>query len=71
MISPIEFAAKSETAEQTRQQRYDSVSETFASFALEDMYPSTEDIRLAKEYIAGSMSLEEIRQYYLDSFSER
>jgi len=45
----------------TWQQRKDGVEEAFASLRLEGLYPSYDEIRLAREYIEGRMTLDEIR----------
>jgi len=46
--------------ELTEDQRRESLIDTFASWALEGMEPSPEDIRLGREYIAGRLTPQEI-----------
>jgi len=49
-----------EPRELTEEQRRESLIDTFASWALEGLQPSAEDIRLGREYIAGNLTPEQI-----------
>lgn len=55
----------------TSQQRKQNVAETFASWAIEGMYPSESNLAYARAYINGEMSLEEIRRSILEKFGAR
>lgn len=46
--------------ELNEQERYDTVSDTLASWALSGLLPTSEDLRLARAYVAGTMTLEQI-----------
>jgi hypothetical protein len=50
------------------ERRRESLIDTFASWALEGMEPTAEDIRLGREYIAGRITPAEIVQQTLDAY---
>lgn len=42
------------------QERYDTLTDTWASFALDGRLPTPEDVRLGRAYVSGELSLEQI-----------
>ncbi|MCL1800657.1 MAG: antitoxin VbhA family protein [Promicromonosporaceae bacterium] len=56
--------------ELTESERRETLIDTFASWALEGMYPSAEDIALGREYIAGNITPAEIIAQTLAKYSE-
>lgn len=46
--------------ESTPGSRRETLTEAFASWALEGMYPDEQDLRYARAYIDGEMTLDEI-----------
>lgn len=57
--------------ELTESERRETLTETLASLALEGMYPSEQDLTYARGYIAGEMTLEQIREQALGKYRER
>ncbi|MDO5533438.1 MAG: antitoxin VbhA family protein [Propionibacteriaceae bacterium] len=52
-------------------ERRRSVTETFASWALEGMYPSDADRAYAHAYVDGNMTLDEIIAETLEPYRDR
>lgn len=44
----------------TPRERYETLTDTFASFALDGMLPTVDDVALAHAYIAGDITLDQI-----------
>lgn len=72
---PDEQGPRIPSHEMSETERRETLTDTFASFALDGMYPTPLDLSYAREYIAGRISLEQIieetRTYYDRSRPER
>lgn len=56
--------------ELTERERYETLTDTWASFALDGRLPTEEDRRLARAYVSGEMTLEQIRQQLLARYPQ-
>lgn len=67
---PVEPREDDQMAEEelTEQQRRETLTEVFASFALDGMLPTDADLALARAYVAGEVTLEAIIEDALNEF---
>lgn len=54
-----------------QEQRRETLTETFASLALEGMYPTNDDLAYARAYISGETTLEDIIQETVERYRAR